>query len=72
MPNDCAGFVNTRIVCMIHGKAFNTLGIEMNLAILFARKAVQQFGKRALRPMTAVNEGRNHGDPQVSASRSRE
>jgi hypothetical protein len=29
----------------------------MNLAMLFTREALQQFGKRTLRPMKAVNEG---------------
>jgi hypothetical protein len=41
---------------LIEGKVFNALGIEMNLAMLFAREAFQQFGEGALRAMPAVYE----------------
>jgi hypothetical protein len=33
------------------------LGVEMNLTMLLAREAGEEFGKRALGAMTAVNEG---------------
>src|SRR5258708_28509252 len=68
MPDDRPGVSRVTKAWLIEGKALNALGIEMNLAMLFARKAFQQFGKRALRAMPAVNEGGDDGDAQVSAS----
>jgi hypothetical protein len=38
------------------GEIFNALGVEMNLAMLVARKAFQQFGKRALGAVPAIDE----------------
>ena len=38
-------------------KILNALGIEMNLAMFFAREAFQYFGKGALRSVPAVNKG---------------
>jgi len=61
MPEDRAGFLCAWDTCLIHKKVVHALGKEMNLAMLFASEALQQFGKSALRPMTAVNEGRNDG-----------
>jgi len=61
MPEDRAGFLCAWDTWLSNGKTINALGVEMNLAMLFTREALQQFGKRALRPMTAVNEGRNDG-----------
>ena len=57
MPEDRAGFVRTRDTWLSYGKTINALGVQMNLAMLVAREALQQFGKGALRSMTAVNEG---------------
>ena len=57
MPDDRAGFLRVCNTWLVDGKVFNALGIEMNLAMLFAREAFQQFGKRALRAMPAVYEG---------------
>jgi hypothetical protein len=56
MPDDGAGFLCVSDNSLIEGKVFNALGIEMNLAMLFAREAFQQFGKRALRAVPAVDE----------------
>jgi hypothetical protein len=56
MPDDRAGFLLVSNTWLIEGKIFNALGIEMNLAMLFAREAFQQFGEGALRAMPAVNE----------------
>jgi hypothetical protein len=56
MPDDRAGFLRVSNAWLIEGKIFNALGIEMNLAMLFAREAFQQFGERALRAMPAVYE----------------
>jgi len=42
---------------LVHDKVVDALGVEMNFAMLFAGEALQQFGKGALRSMTAVNEG---------------
>ena len=57
MPDDRAGFLRAWDRGLNYGKAINALGVEMNLAMLVACEAPQQFGKHALRPMTAVNEG---------------
>jgi len=57
MPDDCSGFPYMRNTCLVYGEVVDALGIEMNLAMLFRREALQQFGQRALRSMTAVNEG---------------
>ena len=56
MPDDRTGFLRVSNAWLIEGKVFNALGIEMNLAMLFAREAFQQFGKRALRAVPAVYE----------------
>ena len=57
MPDNQAGFLRVSNTWLIEGEVFNALGIEMDLAMLFAREAFQQFGKRALRAMPAINEG---------------
>ena len=57
MPDDRAGFLRASDTLLNYGKTFNALGVEMNLAMRVARQTPQQFGKRALRPMTTVNEG---------------
>ncbi len=57
MPDDRPGVSRVRSTWLSNRKALNALGIEINLALLFARESWQQFGKRALRPMPAVNEG---------------
>ena len=69
MPEDRPGFLCAWDTCLIHGKVLDALGKKMNLAMFLAREALQQFSKRALRSMTAVNEGRNDGEAQVNASR---
>ena len=56
MPDNQAGFLRVSNTWLIEGKVFDALGIEMNLAMFFARKAFQQFGERALRAVPAVNE----------------
>jgi hypothetical protein len=56
MPDNRAGFLRVCHAGLIQDKGFNALGIQMNLAVLFAREAFQRFGKRALRAMTAINE----------------
>jgi len=57
MPDDRAGSLRVWDTGLNYGKAINALGVEMNLGMLVACEAPQQFGKGALRPMTAVNEG---------------
>ena len=56
MPDNRKGFLRVSNTSLVEGKGFNALGIQMNLAMLFAREAFQRFGKRALRAMTAINE----------------
>ena len=53
VPDNFAGVLR---VGLIQRKVSNALGIEMNLAMLFAREALQQLSKRAFRAMPAVNE----------------
>ncbi len=57
VPDDRPGVLGECNTWLRKRKVFNALGIEMNLATLFAREAFQQFGKRALRAMPAVKEG---------------
>src|SRR6266852_1368125 len=56
MPDDRAGVLRACNTWRSKGKALNALGIQMNLAKVFAREALQHFGKRALGTMAAVNE----------------
>jgi hypothetical protein len=56
MPDDRAGFLRVWDTGLNYGKTINALGVEVNLAMLVVREAFQQFGQRALRPMTAVNK----------------
>jgi hypothetical protein len=57
VPDDFAGVLRVGNRRLIQRQVSNALGIEMNLAMLFAREALQQLGKRAFRAMPAVNEG---------------
>ena len=57
MPDDRPGVLGVCDTWLRKRKVFNALGIEMNLAMLLAHEAFQQFGKRALRAMPAVKEG---------------
>jgi hypothetical protein len=56
MPDDCPEVVRTGNTCSSQCKPLNVLGIKMNLTMLFARQALEQLGKRALRAMATVNE----------------
>jgi hypothetical protein len=56
MPDDRPGVLRVCDSRLSQRETLNALGIEMNLAMLFAREAFEQFGKRALRAMPAVNE----------------
>ena len=38
-------------------KAFDTLGVEMDFAMLVARETIKQFGEGTLRAVPAINEG---------------
>ena len=58
VPDDRPGVLRASDSRLIGGEeALHALGIKMNFAMLFAREAFQQFGKRALCAMPAVNEG---------------
>ena len=57
VPDDRPGVSRVTKAWLIEREALNALCIEMNFAMLFARKAFQQFGQSALRAMPAVNEG---------------
>jgi hypothetical protein len=41
---------------MTDGEILDAIRVEMNFAVVRARKTFQQFGKSSLRPMTAVHE----------------
>lgn len=57
MPDDGSGVLRGCNTWLSQRKALDALGVEVNLATLFARKAFEQFGKRALRAMPAIDEG---------------
>ncbi len=57
MPDDRPGVSRVWDTWLSNRKALNAVGIEINLAMLFAREAFQHFGKCALRAMPAVDEG---------------
>ena len=56
MPDDRAGVLRPRSTWLSHRKILNSLGVEMNFAMLVAREAFQQLGERALGAMPAINE----------------
>jgi hypothetical protein len=41
---------------MTDREIFDTIRVEMNFAVVRARKSFQQLGKSTLRPMTAVHK----------------
>ncbi len=57
MPNDRAGVLRPRNTGMSQRKAFDTLGVEMDFAMLVARETIKQFGEGTLRAVPAINEG---------------
>ena len=57
MPDDRAGVLRPRSTWLSQRKILNSLGVEMNFAMLVAREAFQQLGKCALGAMPAINEG---------------
>ena len=57
MPEDRAGVLCSHNARLSQRKALDALGVQMNLAMLVAREAFEQFGKRAFRAMAAINEG---------------
>jgi hypothetical protein len=61
VPEDCSGVLRESNPWLTKRLAkreiLNTLGVEMDFAMLVAREALEQFGKGALGAMAAVNEG---------------
>ena len=68
VPQDGARACGSRGIRVIQDDILNTLRIEVNLAMITARQALEKFRERALRAMTAVYKRGNHGEPQVSES----
>jgi hypothetical protein len=68
VPKDGTGF--PRLACRLgsHGEILDPLGVQMNLAMIVTRQAFENFRKRPLRPVPAVDERGNDRKPQVSAS----
>jgi len=56
VPEDASGSGRENTAGMIDGEILDAIRVEMNFAVVRARKAFQQFGKSPLRPMTAVHE----------------
>lgn len=56
VPEDasCSGRKNTSGI--VDSEILDAICVEMNFAVVRARKTFQQFGKSTLRPMTAVHE----------------
>ena len=69
MPEDRARFLRTAWHLAIQCEVLYPLRVQMDFAVIDARQAFQQLGKRPLRPMPAVDERRNDREPQVNASR---
>ena len=57
MPNDRSGALRLRNAWLSQRKAFDALGVKMDLALVDAGEALQQFGKRAFGAVPAVNKG---------------
>jgi hypothetical protein len=57
MPEDGSGVLRASGAWLIQREALNALGIKMDLAMLFAGQAFQEFGESTLRAMTAIHEG---------------
>jgi hypothetical protein len=56
MPDDRARASRLRNTRLSQLNVFDALGVEMNFAMLVTRKTLEQFGKRALGAMPAINE----------------
>ena len=70
MPEDGPRVRQARFAQLSQRETLNALSIKMNLTMLVPREAFQQFGKSALRAMTTIDERRDDGEAQVSASES--
>jgi len=57
VPEDRSGLVRGSGTGLGKREALDMLGVEMNFAMVLAGEALEEFGKRALRAMAAVNEG---------------
>ena len=56
VPEDAPRSGRENTAGIIDREIFDAIRVEMNFAVMRARKAFQQFGESPLRPMTAVNE----------------
>jgi len=68
VPEDYAGVFSARCIGRPEGNILDTLRIKMNFAIVLLHQTFEEFGKRALGAMTAIQEWRNNREPQVSGS----
>jgi len=68
MPQDSVLFSGGSRTVWIDGQPLDSLGIKMNLAMVDRSKTFKQLCKRSLGAVSAVYEGRNDGETQVSAS----
>src|ERR1700724_3144452 len=64
VPQEGARACGSRGIRVIQDDILNTLRIEVNLAMITARQALEKLRERALRAMTAVYKRGNHGEPQ--------
>ena len=56
VPEDSPGSGRGNTTGMIYSEVLNAIRVQMNFAVVCARKTFQQFGKSPLRSMTAVHE----------------
>jgi hypothetical protein len=68
VPEDASGSRRENTAGITDREILDSICIEMNFAVVCARKTFQQLCEGTLRPMTAVHERRDNGQAQVSAS----
>jgi hypothetical protein len=68
MPEDGARIGRMRRSSIAKVKVFDVLRIKVYLAAVIPGEPLEQFCKRALRAMAAIDKRRNDREPQVSAS----
>jgi hypothetical protein len=56
VPEDASGSRRENTAGIIDREILDAIRVEMNFAVVGARKTFQQFGESSLRPMTAVHE----------------
>lgn len=56
MPEDCSGLFGALRIGRANGKIFDTLSVQMNLAMVALRQSLEHLCKRAFGAMTPIHE----------------